>query len=99
VSPVTPPNQTHGSLRCAEAVHARLFDEELVILDLAKGEYFALDEVGARLWSGLEAERSIEEIAQEIVIEFDVTLDRAIADLTALRDELVARGLMVRNER
>jgi sulfur transfer complex TusBCD TusB component (DsrH family) len=89
----------HGRVRCADAVHARLFDNELVILDLAKGEYFALDDLGARLWSGLEAGRSVEQLAQEIVAEYDVTLDRALADLVALGDDLVARGLLVRDER
>jgi hypothetical protein len=87
-----------SKLRCASAVHARLFDEELVILDLAKGEYFALDQVGARLWSGLAAGRSVEDIAREIVDEYDVALERVVADLTALTDELVARGLMVRDD-
>jgi hypothetical protein len=88
----------HGRVRCADAVHARMFDEELVILDLAKGEYFALDPVGAHLWSGLEAGRTLEQIAGEIAAEYDVTLDRALAELVALGDELVAQGLMVSTE-
>ena len=84
-----------GQLRSADAVHSRLFDNELVILDLAKGEDFALDEVGARLWSGLEAGRTVEQIAREIALDYDVAPDRALADLTALSDDLVQRGLMV----
>ena len=91
-----PARQTR--VRCADSVHARLFDEELVILDLAKGEYFALDDVGTRLWSGLLAGRTIEEIAQEVIAEYDVPLDRALSDLTGLGDELLAKGLMVCDE-
>ena len=87
----------HRQLRCSEAVHARLFDEELVILDLAKGEYYALDRVGACLWSGLQAGRSIDAIAREIVAEYDVTFERALDDLVALGDDLVAKGLMVQD--
>jgi Coenzyme PQQ synthesis protein D (PqqD) len=89
----------HGHLRCADAVHARLFDDELVILDLARGEYFALDPIGARLWSGLQTGKAIGEIAREIVAEYDVEFDTALADLTALGDDLVARGLLVHEER
>jgi hypothetical protein len=89
----------HGHVRCPDAVHARLFDEELVILDLAKGEYFALDRVGERLWAGLQAGRTVEQIGEEIAAEYDVTLERAVADLVALGDELVAKGLMVHDER
>lgn len=86
----------HGRVRIADAVHTRLFDDELVILDLAKGEYFALDRVGARLWAGLESGKSIEEIAREVVSEYDVPLDRALTDLVALGNEFVHQGLMVR---
>jgi hypothetical protein len=88
----------HGRVRCADAVHARRFDEELVILDLAKGEYFSLDKVGALLWSGLEVGRTVEQIAQEITLEYDVTMDQALADIVALGDDLIAKGLMVHNE-
>jgi hypothetical protein len=89
----------HGQVRCADAVHARLFDDELVILDLAKGEYFALDGVGARLWSGLQAGRTVEQVAHEIVADYDVTFERAMADLVALGEKLLAEGLMTRDER
>ncbi len=92
-------SRAHGRVRCASAVHARLFDEELVILDLAKGEYFALDQVGLRLWSGLESGRSVEQIADEIASEYDVALDRALSDLVALADDLIAHGLLVPDER
>jgi Coenzyme PQQ synthesis protein D (PqqD) len=93
------PHWRYARVRCAEAVHARQFDEELIILDLAKGEYFALDAVGARLWTGLEAGRTVEQIAQQVVAEYDVELDTVLADLVALGDELVAQGLIVRDER
>jgi hypothetical protein len=90
------PNWTR--LRCADAVHARLFDGELIVLDLAKGEYFALDQIGARFWTGLEEGRTVHQIAQEVVAEYDVSEVDALADLLTLGDELVARGLMVRDE-
>jgi len=90
---------TSRKLRCADAVHSRLFDEEVVILDLAKGDYFALDQIGARLWSGLEAGRTIEQVAREIADEYDVAVEEALADLTTLGNELVWRGLMVYDDR
>jgi hypothetical protein len=76
-------------------VHTRLFDGELVILDMARGEYLSLDAIGSRLWNGLEAGRSLDELAQEVVDEYEVSLDQALTDLRALADELVTRGLLV----
>ena len=40
-------------LQVARDVHSRKFGEELVLLDLARGEYFSLDELGARIGRSL----------------------------------------------
>jgi hypothetical protein len=83
-------------MRPADSVHVRTFDREMVILDLARGEYFALDEVGAKLWVGLENGKTVEEVAREVVEQYETSMDRALADLVALADDLIARGLMLR---
>ena len=77
------------------SVHTRLFDSDLVILDLARGEYLALDAIGTILWQGLEAGRSLEDVADDIVDEYDVELEQVMADLEALAEDLVVRGLFV----
>ena len=84
-----------GVLVPAPSVHTRLFDGELVILDLARGEYLALDAIGSILWKGLEAGRTVEDVAREIVTEYDVSLEQLTADLASLTDDFVARGLFV----
>jgi hypothetical protein len=75
-----------------------MFDGELVILDLARGEYLALDRIGAALWTGLEAGKALAEIAESVVREYDVTLETAAADLESLVSELVEKGLFVESE-
>jgi hypothetical protein len=81
--------------RAADSVHTRTFDGELVILDLAHGEYFALDPIGSRLWVALEQGKSVEQVAADVVEEYDVSPETAAADLAALLDDLVRRGLLV----
>ena len=66
-----------------------------MILDLAHGEYFALDPIGSRLWVALEEGKSIEQVTAEIVQEYDVSPETAATDLAALLDDLVRRGLLV----
>jgi len=83
-------------LKPAAAVHTRLFDGELVILDLEKGEYYALDEIGTALWRGLEVGKTIEQVGDEIVELYEVKREQVLVDLAALCDTLVARGLVVR---
>ena len=75
-------------------VHVRRFDGDLVILNLDSGEYFGVNEVGARLWSGLVAGRTPREVAFELGEEFDVDQGTLLDDLVSLTRELVARGLL-----
>jgi hypothetical protein len=79
-------------------VHTRLFDGELVILDMARGEYLALDAIGSRLWNALEAGKTVAETAIEVVAEYDVSLEQATADLEALLEDLLAQGLIVQGD-
>jgi hypothetical protein len=79
----------------AGTVHARRFEDEMILLDLAAGEYFSLDAVGTLVWGGFAAGRSAREVAAQVVQEFDVELDRALKDVLTLADELVSRGLLV----
>lgn len=82
--------------RPADSVHARMFAGELVILDMDRGEYFAMDEIGATLWAGLDAGKTLEQIADDVVARYDVAREQALGDLVALRDELLQRGLLVK---
>ena len=75
-------------------VHAREFEGEMVIVDLEAGQYYALDEVGTRLWNGMSAGKTAREVAIDIEPHYDVTLATLVADLSALCDEWLARGLV-----
>jgi hypothetical protein len=76
-------------------VHTRQFDDELIILDLGAGAYFALDTIGTRAWEGLAGGKSVEETAVEFSREYEVEFDRALADLLKLVEDLVSRGILI----
>ena len=88
--------QSHAKV--PEHVQTRTFDGDLVILDLAQGEYFALDPVGARMWQGLAAGHAAREIAADVARHYEVAVDRALSDLLALVAQLVSRGLLIVEE-
>jgi hypothetical protein len=81
-------------LRISKSVYVRPFNEELVVLDFSRGEYFALDEVGARVWQHLEKGESLGAIAHAIAGEYDVTESAALADIVVLATELVTQSLV-----
>ena len=77
-------------------VLSRELDGEAVLLDLRSGHYFGLNSTGSRVWAALKDGKEAEQIAEGIVEEFDVDLDRALADTRAFIDMLFERGLIRR---
>jgi hypothetical protein len=73
----------------------RELDGEAIILDLAKGLYFGLDEVGTRAWMLLAESSSVGKVIDVMSGEFDVdrsTLERDVLELvTALLDKGLVR--------
>ncbi|MGH9708980.1 MAG: PqqD family protein [Candidatus Acidiferrales bacterium] len=68
--------------------------EEAAILNMKNSVYYGLDPVGARIWRLLQQPRSVGEIRDVIVEEYDVTPERAESDLRALLEKLLGEGLV-----
>ena len=72
---------------------------ETVILELGRGMYYGLADVGSRVWHLLREPRTVGEIRDVVVSEYDVEPERAGTDLLSLLAEMQARGLVeVRDE-
>jgi hypothetical protein len=67
---------------------------EAVILNLRTGIYFGLNPVGARVWELLQQPRTVSEIRDLLVAEYEVDSARCEQDLYALVEELASRGLI-----
>jgi hypothetical protein len=73
---------------------------EAAILNLKSGIYYGLDAVGARIWKLIQEPRSVNEINDALVQEYDVDPDRCEKDLLALLEELLSKELIeVKNEK
>lgn len=70
---------------------------ESVLLDLATEKYFGLNTVGTQVWKGLESGHDLEQIASSLEAQFEVTRERARADVEALVAELLDAGLLLRD--
>jgi hypothetical protein len=86
---------TDRTLQVSDDVVFRELDGEAVILNLSSGTYFGLDRIGTRAWRLIEAHGSLDRVVQQLVEEYDVSADTLRADLSALFDALVAKGLLV----
>ena len=68
--------------------------EEAAILNLKNGVYYGLDPVGARIWKLIQTPRTVREVRDALLEEYDVEADRCEQDLIALLQQLDANELM-----
>jgi hypothetical protein len=76
----------------SEHVHCRRFDDEVVVLDLQSGDYFALNETAARIWEGLTGGRSPREMVAEIAGDSEEDVERVAGDCVAFVSRLLDEG-------
>ena len=79
----------------APEIHAREFAGELVILDVGRGRYFSLDDIGTRMWRGIERGETPRAIVDGIVTEYAAEPERVLADVLRLADDLIDHGLIL----
>ena len=67
---------------------------EAVLLDLASGTYFGLDEIGTRIWQLLGEHGFPERVVAALLAEYEVEEATLRADLDRLIGELHQKGLV-----
>jgi hypothetical protein len=67
---------------------------ELVLLNLASGVYFGLNDVGARMWQLLAEHHALRRVFELLQDEYDVAPATLEQDLRALVGQLSAQGLV-----
>lgn len=67
---------------------------QTVLLDIASGEYFALNEVGGRVWDLCDGTRTVGEVVDTICAEYDAPTDLVLSDARDLLEGLAGAGLV-----
>ena len=75
-------------------VMSRVVGDETVILDLGSGTYFGLDPVGARIWQLMGEGKTLVEICDAMLDEYDVTREALERDVIELADKLLEQKLI-----
>jgi hypothetical protein len=81
-------------VKAAPLVRSRRFDNDVVIVDLEGGAYYALDEVGARMWALLNSGQSPLELATTMAAEYAADKEQILVDCLHLVRRLLDLGLM-----
>lgn len=85
-----------GEVRPGPDVLSALVDDRYVLLDLRREEFLTLDEVGSRIWAGVEAGETSREVVERLAAEYDAPADELERDTAAFVEDLLRRRLVVR---
>ena len=83
-----------GNPRSRDGVLAQEAHGTTVLLRLADGGYYALDDVGAFIWALCDGTHSVDDLIAAVLAEFDATADVVRADVKAFLDELADENLL-----
>lgn len=78
-----------------EVVYTQEVGDETILLDTQGGRYFSLDPVGSRMWQLIREHRALRPVYDVILTEYNVAPERLEADLLALANKLIEKGLVV----
>ncbi len=73
--------------------------KEVIILGVDSEEYYSLEEVGARIWGLIREPKTVRNILDTLLNDYDVEPKRCERDLLAVLQEMADEGLIeIRNE-
>jgi Coenzyme PQQ synthesis protein D (PqqD) len=78
----------------ADILEWREVEGEVVALDLRKNTYLAVNRTGATIWPELVSGTDREKLVRRLTQAFDVSEERAAADLDAFLAELAEQDLL-----
>ncbi|WP_193195681.1 lasso peptide biosynthesis PqqD family chaperone [Nostoc sp. MG11] len=79
------------------AAKDQIFSElqgEAVILDINSGVYYGLNQVGASIWNLIQAPKTVKEIRDALLAEYEVDSQACETDILVLLEDLATKGLI-----
>lgn len=81
-------------IRRSQAVMSADLGEETVMMDIEKGQYYGLDEVGSRIWALVERPMSIRHLCEQLVSEYEIPLDRCELEVVGFVGSLLEHDIV-----
>jgi coenzyme PQQ biosynthesis protein PqqD len=82
-------------LRQGERILSQQASGTLILLHLDTGEYYALNDVGRRVWELCDGTRQVADVVALLCQEYDAPAETIAADVLALVQELAYEQLVV----
>ncbi|HEV8131779.1 MAG TPA: PqqD family protein [Acidobacteriota bacterium] len=85
---------THGTIVVAKDQVSCNLARETVILNFKSGVYYGLDEIGTFIWNLIQDPKTLQDVRDALLNEYQVEPERCESDLRALVQELAAAALI-----
>jgi hypothetical protein len=69
-------------------------DDKLVMLDLARGKYFGLDDVATAVWTAIAAPVRVADLCEDLMAHYSVAPETCRADTLEFLNRLREEGLV-----
>ena len=70
-------------------------DGQVVMLNVKKEAYFALNDVGSSIWKEIEHPRALEDIISCLTDEYEVSFERCRDEILPFLNELLETGIVI----
>ncbi|MDP3907596.1 PqqD family protein [Novosphingobium sp.] len=77
-----------------QSISETTIDDEVVVMDLANGDFFSLTGTALEMWNLIDGTRDNAAIIAELVAKFAVAPDEIVGDVTEFIDQALAAGLL-----
>lgn len=79
--------------RALDLMEAEIGDE-LVALAPEEGQCFGFNDVATAIWRSLASPKSFNELRDELIETYDVSVEQCTRDLNELLDDMISKGLL-----
>lgn len=69
-------------------IDATEFNDEKVMMNMDKGKYYALNEVGSRIWDLINKNTDVSEIIKALLEEYDVSEEECTREVISYLEDL-----------
>ena len=77
-----------------QSISETTIDDEVVVMDLANGDFFSLTGTALEMWNLIDGIRDNAAIIAELAAKFAVAPDEIVGDVTEFIDQALAAGLL-----
>src|SRR5262245_43710903 len=79
--------------RSAAMLHSEI-NNETVMIDMEKGLYYALDDIGSRIWALADQPIAMRHLCDRLTIEYAVSPEQCREEVAQFLEELLSNGIV-----